>query len=90
MGNKVEASPERLRNHLRRPDADEDQLIMKPSLTPLSTNRVNPAVSQVGVRTDDAEGVSDLRSSIAPLVDENGGGPVTSAHTGAGEPVGGV
>jgi hypothetical protein len=35
-------------------------------------------------------GVSDLRSSIAPLVDENGGGPVTSAHTGAGEPVGGV
>jgi hypothetical protein len=38
----------------------------------------------------DAGGVSDLRSSIAPLVDENGGGPVTSAHTGAGEPVGGV
>jgi hypothetical protein len=35
MGNKVEASPERLRNHLRRPDADEDQLIMKPPLTPL-------------------------------------------------------
>jgi hypothetical protein len=35
MGNEVEASPERLRNHLRRPDADEDQLIMKPPLTPL-------------------------------------------------------
>jgi hypothetical protein len=35
MGNKVEASPERLRNHLRRPDADEDQLIMKPPLTQL-------------------------------------------------------
>ncbi len=32
MGNEVEASPERLRNHLRRPDADEDQLIMKPPL----------------------------------------------------------
>jgi Transposase len=30
-----EASPERLRNHLRRPDADEDQLIMKPPLTRL-------------------------------------------------------
>jgi hypothetical protein len=35
MGNEVEASHERLRNHLRRPDADEDQLIMKPPLTPL-------------------------------------------------------
>jgi hypothetical protein len=35
MGNEVEAGPERLRNHLRRPDADEDQLIMKPPLTPL-------------------------------------------------------
>jgi hypothetical protein len=35
MGNEVEASPERFRNHLRRPDADEDQLIMKPPLTPL-------------------------------------------------------
>jgi hypothetical protein len=35
MGNQVEARPERQRNHLRRPDADEDQLIMKPPLTPL-------------------------------------------------------
>src|SRR5829696_1090249 len=35
MGCAVEASPKRLRNHLRRPDADEDQLIMKPPLTPL-------------------------------------------------------
>ena len=35
MGNEVEASTERLRNHLRRPDADEGQLIMKPPLTPL-------------------------------------------------------
>src|SRR5688572_6993503 len=35
MGNTVEASPERLHNHLRRPDADEDKLIMKPPLTPL-------------------------------------------------------
>ena len=32
-----------------------------------------------------------MRSSIAPLVDENWWcRPVTSAHTGAGEPVGGV
>jgi transposase-like protein len=30
-----EASPERLRRHLRQPDADEEQLIMKPPLTPL-------------------------------------------------------
>jgi hypothetical protein len=35
MGCALEASPERLRNHLRRPDADEDQLIMKPPLTRL-------------------------------------------------------
>ena len=32
MGNEMEANPERL----RRPDADEDQLIMKPPLTPLA------------------------------------------------------
>src|SRR5215204_619328 len=35
MGCAVEASPKRLRHHLRRPDADEGQLIMKPPLTPL-------------------------------------------------------
>src|SRR5215203_2781304 len=35
MGRAVEASPQRLRHHLRRPDADEGQLIMKPPLTPL-------------------------------------------------------
>jgi hypothetical protein len=35
MGNEVEASTERLRNHLRRPDADEGKLIMKLPLTPL-------------------------------------------------------
>jgi hypothetical protein len=34
MGIELEASPERLRNHLRRPDANKDQLIMKPPLTP--------------------------------------------------------
>jgi hypothetical protein len=44
MGNKVEASPERLRNHLRRPDADEGQLIMKPPLTPL----IGQTLSQLG------------------------------------------
>src|SRR5215212_3549553 len=36
MGCAVEASPKRLRHHLRRPDADEGPLIMKPPLTPLT------------------------------------------------------
>ena len=48
MGNEVEASPERIRNHLRRPDADEDQLIMKPPLTPLI--RQTPAGCRAGLR----------------------------------------
>jgi len=35
MDDTVEASPERLRHHLRRPDAGQGELIMKPPLTPL-------------------------------------------------------
>jgi transposase-like protein len=35
MGHEVQTSPERLCNHLRRPDADEGKLIMKLPLTPL-------------------------------------------------------
>ena len=31
---------------------------------PLKANRVNPAVSQAGVRTDDAEGVSHIGFEI--------------------------
>jgi putative transposase len=46
MGYEVEASPERLRNYLRRPDADEDQLIMKPPLTPLIGQTPYPWSSQ--------------------------------------------
>jgi hypothetical protein len=36
MGCAVEASPERFRYHLRRPDADEEQLIMKTATYTLS------------------------------------------------------
>jgi hypothetical protein len=49
MGNEVEAGPERLRNHLRRPDADEDQLIMKPPLTPLIGQTRSCPSTQLGV-----------------------------------------
>jgi hypothetical protein len=38
-------APKRLRNHLRRPDADESQLIMKP---PYTINRTDPEL-KVGV-----------------------------------------
>jgi hypothetical protein len=49
MGNEVEASTERLRNHLRRPDADEDQLIMKPPLTPLIGQTLGATLIVIGV-----------------------------------------
>jgi hypothetical protein len=49
------------------------------------------AVRPTRVTSDGAWGVLDLRSSIASLADENWWcRPVTSTHTGAGEPVAGV
>jgi hypothetical protein len=57
MGNEVEASPERIRNHLRRPDADEGQLIMKPPLTPL--------VGQVRARGERSAGVAVSEAAAA-------------------------
>src|SRR5215216_4300085 len=51
---------------------------------------VAPAAIKLGA-SGGASGVSDLRSSIASLADENWWcRPVTSTHTGAGEPVAGV
>src|SRR5215204_7813704 len=46
-----EASPKRLRHHLRRPDADEGELIMKPPLTPLigQTRKLCEATSMLPV-----------------------------------------
>jgi hypothetical protein len=50
--------------------------------------RAARAVRPARATSGGASGVSDLRSSIASLADENWGcRPVTSTHTGAGEPV---
>jgi hypothetical protein len=49
MGCAVEASPERFRHHLRRPDADEERLIMKPPLTPLIGQTPSAGIEQVGM-----------------------------------------